>query len=85
MDSRGFIRICGLIYILLTSCTTNPLPKDDNIVHDTIFDTSHRSVSFDTIPEPEYHYPSKNGSDLKREFVLPHQSLFSKLLMFYSI
>ena len=82
MDSRGIIRICKLACILLTGCTT--IIDKDHILkgNDTIFDTTPRRISFDTIPEPEYHHPSKDERDLKREFVAPHQSLFSKLLMF---
>ena len=82
MDSRGFIRICKLACILLTGCTT--IIDKDHILkgNDTIFDTTPKRISFDTIPEPEYHHPSKDERDLKREFVAPHQSLFSKLLMF---
>ena len=83
MARRSFIGICGLACILLTNCatTTDPLLEDGNTSH-AIFDITPKQVSFDTIPEPEYHHPSKDAKDLKLEFISPHQSLFSKLLMF---
>jgi hypothetical protein len=81
---RSFIRVCILTCILLPGCTTitDPSLENNNIVPDTIFDITPKRVSFDTIPEPEYHYPSKNVKELKQDFDAPMMSFFSKVLMF---
>jgi hypothetical protein len=69
---------------LLMGCTTiiDPSVEDGNPVPDTIFDITPKRISFDTIPEPEYYYPSKNQKELKHDFDAPMMSLFSKVLMF---